>query len=66
MLLHLSRFILPDKEIRIYGGRGRLGELHPMILTAGADGFIVGNYLTMTGLDPAEDRSMIYNLGLSI
>jgi len=62
----LFRFILPDKEIRICGGRGRLGELHPMILTAGADGFMIGNYLTMSGLDPAEDREMIYNLGLSI
>jgi len=63
----LFRFILPDKEIRICGGRGSgLGQLHPMILTAGADGFMIGNYLTRSGLDPADDLEMIENLGLSI
>jgi biotin synthase len=61
----LFRFILPNKEIRICGGRGRLGELHPMILTAGADGFMIGNYLTTNGLDPNEDLKMIRNLGLT-
>ena len=63
----LFRFILPDKEIRVCGGRGSvLGELHPMILTAGADGFMIGNYLTRSGLDPAQDLEMINNLGLSV
>ncbi len=62
----LFRFILPNKEIRICGGRGStLGKLHPLIFTAGADGFMIGNYLTRSGLDPGEDRAMLKDLGLN-
>jgi len=61
----LFRLILPEKEIRVCGGRGTaLGQLHPLIFTAGADGFMIGNYLTRSGLDPQEDRKMIHDLGL--
>ncbi len=61
----LFRFILPDKEIRVCAGRGTaLRQLHPLIFTAGADGFMIGNYLTTTGLDPAGDFAMIRDLGL--
>jgi biotin synthase len=60
----LFRFILPKKEIRICGGRGTaLGQLHPLIFWAGADGFMVGNYLTTSGLNPADDLRMIQDLG---
>ena len=63
----LFRFILPDKEIRICGGRGTgLGQLHPLIFQAGADGFMIGNYLTRTGLDPKDDLQMLDDLGLTI
>ncbi len=65
--LALFRLILPEKEIRICAGRGTaLGLLHPLIFTAGADGFMIGNYLTKSGLDPAEDLKMISDLGLQI
>jgi biotin synthase len=61
----LFRMILPDKEIRICGGRGTsLGRLHPLIFAAGADGFMIGNYLTRSGLDPGEDMAMLEDLGL--
>jgi biotin synthase len=61
----LFRLILPSKEIRICGGRANgLGPLHPMIFLAGADGFMIGNYLTKTGLDPAADLEMLRTLGL--
>jgi biotin synthase len=63
--LALFRFILPDKEIRVCGGRENgLGALHPMIFHAGADGFMIGNYLTRTGLDPQADLRMLRDLGL--
>jgi biotin synthase len=63
----LFRFILPDKEIRICGGRGSaLGQLHPLVFLAGADGFMIGNYLTRTGLDPEDDLRMIRDLGMEI
>lgn len=63
----LFRMVLPDREIRVCGGRGSvLGDLHPRIFEAGADGFMIGNYLTRTGLDPESDLRMINELGLSV
>jgi biotin synthase len=63
----LFRLILPEKEIRVCAGRGMaLGQLHPLIFLAGADGFMIGNYLTTTGLNPEDDLKMIRDLGLSI
>jgi biotin synthase len=63
----LFRLILPDREIRICGGRGTaLHALHPFIFHAGADGFMIGNYLTKTGLDPDEDLRTVRDLGLRI
>jgi biotin synthase len=63
----LFRLILPDKEIRVCGGRGTaLEQLHPLIFAAGADGFMIGNYLTTSGLDPADDLRMLRNLDLHI
>jgi len=63
----LFRFILAEKEIRICAGRGTaLRHLHPLIFTAGADGFMIGNYLTRSGPDPADDLRMIQDLGLKI
>jgi biotin synthase-like enzyme len=37
-----------------------------MIFFAGADGFLIGNYLTRTGLDPKDDHAMLAGLGLTI
>lgn len=63
----LFRMVLPKKEIRICGGRATaLGRLHPLIFMAGADGFLIGNYLTTVGRDPADDLATIRDLGLSI
>jgi len=60
----LFRLLVPKKEIRICGGRGTaLGQLHPMIFMAGADGFLIGNYLTTIGLNPADDLTTIRDLG---
>jgi biotin synthase len=62
----LFRLILPDKEIRVCGGRGTaLGPFHPLIFAAGADGFMIGNYLTTSGLDPADDLRMLEHLDLN-
>jgi biotin synthase len=62
----LFRLILPEKEIRVCAGRGTaLKQLHPLIFTAGADGFMIGNYLTTSGLDPQQDLEMIRHMGLS-
>ena len=63
----MFRFILPEKEIRVCAGRGTaLRQLHPLIFIAGADGFMIGNYLTTSGLNPENDLKMIHDLGLKI
>ncbi len=63
----LFRFILPTKEIRVCGGRGStLRQLHPLIFLAGADGFMIGNYLTRSGLNPADDLQMVRDFGFQV
>ncbi len=65
-IIALFRFLLPDREIRICGGRLQcLGELNPFIFLAGADGLLIGNYLTTTGRGYEHDIRMIAQLGLS-
>ncbi len=59
-IISLYRFILPQKEIRICGGRVQiLGDLHSLIFLAGADGMITGNYLTTAGRRPEDDLRLI-------
>jgi biotin synthase len=61
----LFRFILPDKDIRICGGREYgLRDLHPLVFWAGASGIMIGNYLTTMGRDHQADVQMIRDLGL--
>lgn len=66
-VISLFRFILPDREIRICGGRTQvLGELHPLVLSAGADSLMTGNYLTTTGRTFADDRRLVGLFGLDV
>jgi biotin synthase len=61
----LFRFILPDKDIRVCGGRERnLRSLQPLMYVAGANCTVLGNYLTTPGRDSNEDLTMIADLGL--
>ncbi len=63
----LFRFILPEKEIKVAGGREKnLRDFQSMIFFAGADGIIIGNYLTTLGRPASEDREMLKDLRLSI
>jgi biotin synthase len=66
-IISLYRFILPDKQIRVCGGRLQvLGELNPFIFLAGASGLLIGNYLTTLGRGYEDDVRLIKNLGFSI
>jgi len=66
-IISLYRFILPDKEIRVCGGRIQtLGELHSFIFPAGADGLLTGNYLTTLGRDYEDDLKLINQYGLKV
>jgi biotin synthase len=63
----LFRFILPDKDIRICGGREvGLRDLHPLIFWAGANGIMIGNYLTTQGRNHRADLQMIQDLKLEV
>ncbi|MDA8060384.1 MAG: biotin synthase BioB [Leptospirillum sp.] len=63
----VARYMLPQKEIRITGGRVQaLGGRHPEIFSHGADGVMIGNYLTRMGRPPLEDIRMINDLGYTL
>ena len=66
-IISLYRFILPDKEIRICGGRIQtLGEFNSFIFLAGADGLLTGNYLTTLGRNFEDDLKLINQYGLKV
>jgi biotin synthase len=59
------RLILPQKNIRVAGGREKnLRDLQCLCLLSGANGLLLGNYLTTPGRVPREDIRMIHDLGL--
>ena len=61
------RFILPDKEIKIAGGRERsLRDLQSWMFYAGANSTMIGNYLTTKGRSVEEDLQMIKDLNLEL
>jgi biotin synthase len=66
-IISMFRYVLPDKDILICGGRGEnLRELHPLVFYAGASGLMTGNYLTTKGRTYKEDLRMIEDLGFSL
>ena len=66
-VIAMLRLLMPDKEIRVCGGRmTALHDLHPLIFASGANGMMIGNYLTRSGREPNKDLQMLKNLGLTI
>jgi biotin synthase len=63
----IFRLILKDKIIKIAGGREvNLRDLQALSLLAGANGLIIGDYLTTQGRSPDLDLQMIKDLGMKI
>ncbi len=63
----LFRLINPSSEIRACAGREAcLGEDQGMLLDAGIDGILTGDYLTTKGTSPYKDREMIAVHGLRV
>jgi biotin synthase len=61
----MFRFILPDKDIKIAGGRIRnLRDLQSWVFFAGASSCMIGNYLTTPGRSLEEDYQMLRDLEL--
>lgn len=66
-IISLARFILPDKDIKVAGGREKnLRDMQSFIFFAGANSIMVGGYLTTQGRSYEEDLRMIADLGLNI
>lgn len=66
-IIAIYRLILPGLEIRICGGRpNTLKDKNSDIFMAGADGLLIGNYLTTPGRKPEDDLQMIKDMGLEI
>ncbi len=59
----IFRFINPQAVVRLAGGRNLLGDRQYECFTSGANGSIVGNYLTTVGNSLDEDLKMISELG---
>ncbi len=63
----LYRFLMPQKVIRLTGGREEnLRSRQGDVLQAGANGLLIGDYLTTEGQDPEGDREMIESVGMEI
>ena len=64
--LAMFRFVNPDRELRISGGRElHLRSLQPLGLYV-ANSLFVGDYLTTQGQAPEEDYGMITDLGFEV
>lgn len=65
--LALFRLILPKATIKIAGGREKnLGDFQGMALRSGANGMIIGGYLTTGGRALEDDLKMIRLAGFEI
>lgn len=64
--LAMFRFVNPDRELRISGGREiHLRSLQPLALYV-ANSMFVGDYLTTEGQAPQADYDMIRDLGFEV
>jgi biotin synthase len=59
----LFRLVNPRAVVRLAGGRSRMGGEQYQCFTSGANGAIVGNYLTTAGNSLEEDLATIRGLG---
>ena len=58
------RLALPRQNIFIAAGRQHLGQLQPLIFTAGASGMMIGDFLTPPNRAVQDDLDMLAQLGL--
>ena len=63
----VARLMMPEKTIRVCGGREHnLRDLQSWLLIAGADGLMVGGYLTTSGRQVKDDLKMIEDAGFNV
>ncbi|MBO4312216.1 MAG: biotin synthase BioB [Desulfovibrionaceae bacterium] len=64
--LAVFRLVNPRAVLRMCGGRQQFGSDQYRCFTAGANGAIVGNYLTTNGSELTEDMARIRGLGFTL
>jgi len=65
--LAVFRLVMPAVSIRLAGGREKnLRDLQALALWAGANGLMIGDYLTTPGRPADLDRRMVEDLGLAV
>lgn len=63
----IFRIVNPEKDITVCGGREKvLKEFQDKVFKAGANGIMIGNYLTTKGRSIREDMEMIKDQGLKL
>lgn len=66
-VIAVYRLILPKKDLFVCGGREvNLREEQSKVFQAGANGMMIGNYLTTKGRGPEADHQMIRDLGMTV
>ncbi len=66
-VIALFRIINPEKDIPICGGRERtLKDFQSWVFMAGANGMMIGDYLTTAGRNIEMDIEMIKDMGLTV
>jgi biotin synthase len=64
-IIAVARLMMPRQELFVCGGREvQLQHLQHRMFDAGANGTMVGNYLTTPGRGAVKDREMLTELGL--
>ncbi len=64
-IIAVFRFILPDRELKIAGGREAiLRDMQSWMFFAGGSSFLIGNYLTTFGRPAEQDLQMLKDLGI--
>ena len=57
------RILMPERTVKLAAGReSALGDFQGMAFNAGANGMIVGDYLTQKGRSPEEDQRLVAEL----
>lgn len=63
-VIALLRLMHPRRDIVVCGGRANLGRYMEMLFSAGANGVMVGDYLTTNGGPLADDMAMFAMVGV--
>jgi biotin synthase len=65
-IIAVFRLMLPTTEIIVMGGRdAQLGDMKSSMFRAGANGTIIGDYLTTSGSRPTDIVAMVASQGLT-